>query len=417
MKLLTKTSLFYIAISVMLFSAGGIVFYKLVHNILSEEITEHLLLEKDKVLQYMEEKGEIPPPSPLVYDILIFNRTSSPIKEEIKDTFYNPKFEGESLPYRQIRFGAEVNENNYEVLLAKPLPESTDLIETIIQAFVILAASLLAVLFIFNFLLSRIVWKPFQSTLGKLREFDLRDRLKIQLPPTETEEFRLLNDEIRKMTEKMQRDYVSLKEFSENASHEIQTPLAIIRSKIELLMQSEKFSEDEMKLLQEIYESTNRLSKLNQSLLLLSKIENRQFHETQPLNVEKLIDSKLTHFEEMIRFKNITVEKNYLASPEININPQLAEILVSNIIGNAIKHNLNGGALSIMLTEHSLSVSNTGHSLNTSTEKLFERFSKESFAPDSVGLGLAIVKQICDSYGFKAEYSYSTGMHTLTIRY
>ncbi|NJO25514.1 MAG: HAMP domain-containing histidine kinase [Bacteroidia bacterium] len=129
----------------------------------------------------------------------------------------------------------------------------------------------------------------------------------LQLAPTSTGEFTRLNEEIKRMTDKLQEQYRNLKEFSENASHEIQTPLAIMQNKLEEIMQSENLPEQEMKTVQEVYESANRLSKLNQSLLLLAKIENRQFPDERLIGLKELIDAKLTGLEEMIRFKKFTI--------------------------------------------------------------------------------------------------------------
>ena len=323
----------------------------------------------------------------------------------------------ELQPYRTLTFSAKAGEKFYSASISRPLVESDDLIESIAYSLSILTGILLLVLFLLNWFLSKKMWKPFYKTLDELKKFDLNKKEIMILPQVKISEFKILNEEIKKMTDKIQKDYKNLKEFTENASHEIQTPLAIIRSKLELMIQSENLPEEQIKSIREIYESVNRLSKLNQSLLLLAKIENRQFHQEQIIDLKNLIEKKINHLEELIDMKGIKIERIFSDSLQINMNTQLADILLSNIIGNAIRHNISDGKIIIELKNNSLIISNTGSSLETSTEKLFERFQKASASSESVGLGLSIVKQICDTYNFKVSYAHTGGMHTVSVSF
>ena len=212
----------------------------------------------------------------------------------------------------------------------------------------------------------------------------------------------------------MSRDYEEIKSFTENASHEIQTPLSIIKSRLELLSQSD-LSEDQMNTIQSVYEATNRLSKLNQSLILLTKIDNQQFSESEEVNMSILINKHLSNYEELISAKLITIKKNIRDNVKININETLAEILVSNLITNAIKHNIDKGVIEIILTGHQISISNTGIPLQSESSELFERFKKDKVSSESLGLGLSIVKKICERYGFTVTYHYSDLLHTVSI--
>ena len=216
------------------------------------------------------------------------------------------------------------------------------------------------------------------------------------------------------MTEKIAKDYRNLKEFTENASHEMQTPLSIIQSKLELLIQSENLTAEQMQEVQVIYESAARLAKLNQALLLLAKIENSQFAEAKPVKLDEIIKTKLLFFEELIAHKNISVEVN-LEPLTINIHPILADILVSNLIGNAIKHNLEKGKLIVKLKGDELVIQNSGKPLTITPEQLFQRFRKADPASDSLGLGLAIVNEICIVYNYSIDYKYVDNLHSVSI--
>lgn len=417
MKLITKTSIYYLILSLVLFVAGGILFYYSINKIMDEEINEQLGIEKEILLAYIKEKRELPPPSPLTEGIVSFVPVNNTAKEGFRDTVLLSPLKDEMLPYRQLIFRVKIKEQEYAAIITKPVFEKDDLVDTILNSLGILALVLLVVLFFANRWLSARLWKPFYNTLERLRKYDLNKNDLLQLTLTSTEEFRQLNSEIKKMTEKIQEQYRNLKEFSENASHEIQTPLAIIRNKLELILQSENLPPQEIKMIQEAFETTNRLSKLNQSLLLLAKIENRQFKDEVPLNLNKLIEAKLDYFEEMMQFKNIRVEKNFSNSIQIRMHPMLCDILLSNIIGNAIRHNINGGLIFITITGSSLIVSNSGNPPTLPAEKFFERFSKNSSSSESAGLGLAIVKQVCDTYNYTVEFSFSAGLHILTVHF
>jgi signal transduction histidine kinase len=417
MKLLTKTSIYYLTLSLMLFLAGGCFFYIRLKGIIDEDFTENIYMEKEQILQFINDSTRIPQQSVLGGDKVSFSREVSEVKEQLSDTFLFNTLESEIQPYRQLVFPAEIGNDKYRVIISKPMFESDDLVEAISYPLFIIVFLMLALLFLLTRILSKKMWEPFYSTLELLNKFDIARNDVLKLPDVQVSEFTAMNKEIQKMTEKIRTDYLNLKEFTENASHEIQTPLAIIRSKLDLMIQSPNISEKQSGLLQDILESTNRLSKLNQSLLLLSKIENRQFHEIHAIDMKMLIENKLVQLHEIISFKNIHVEKVFNSSPEMKMNEQLAVILISNIISNSIKHNIQGGKIIVELNNHSFVISNTGDSIDVPAEKLFERFQKANPATDSSGLGLSIVKQICDTYGFKVKYSVSGGMHIIFISF
>ncbi len=270
-------------------------------------------------------------------------------------------------------------------------------------------------LFIVNRFLLAKIWKPFNHTLAQLKQFNLSSKNIIVPQQTDINEFEELNETVLSMTEKVRKDYESMKNFTENASHEIQTPLSIIKNKIELLLQSENLDTTQVNAIQSLNDAASRLSKVNQSLLLLAKIENHQFENGKKINVSFLLNSCIENYEELATIKNISIEKNISENIFIEINDSLAEILISNIILNAIKHNYQNGNIKIKLTSNSIIVSNTGDAPHENTGKLFERFKKDSSSADSIGLGLAIVKSICDTYGFAVSYHYKEEMHIVKI--
>lgn len=417
MKLLTKTTVYYLSMTLVLFAIGGVLFYFFLKNIMDDNISENLKQTKTQVQAFVKKTGQLPPQSSIGRDILRFNPSTKESTDEVRDTIIYNSYEEENLPFRLLFFSVKTNEGYFTVTAGTPLVESDDLVESIVRSLGTVAGILFAVLLLLNWFLSKKLWKPFYTTLDSLKKFDLGKKETIEFPQVNTSEFKILNEELGRMTKKIQTDYQNLKEFTENASHEIQTPLAIIRAKLELMVQADNLSAEQMKQMQDMYESTNRLSKLNQSLLLLAKIENRQFLDIQEINLKNMIENKLEQFSDMLSFKNIHLTPALSEGEGITVkmNSQLADILLSNIIGNAIRHNVNEGKISIKLNNDSLTVSNTGNQIDISGEKMFERFQKGSASPESAGLGLSIVKQICDTYNFHVTYSCINSIHTITL--
>lgn len=417
MKLLTKTSIIYLVFLLLLFFLVGLVFYNRLKNIISEDSIENLSREKEIVLQYIEDSAKIPYQSIILGDELSFVKNSLEIKEQLRDTFLFNTLEQEKLPYRQLVFPAKLNDEYYSVTISKPVFDSEDLLEAITDSLYIIAAVTIVLLLVFTQILSKNLWKPFYNTLDNLRSFDVRKKNNSSFPANNISEFKILNSELQKMTERIRADYMNLKVFTENASHEIQTPLAIILSKLEVMIQYDNLTEEQIKQIQDVYESAGRLSKLNNSLLLLSKIENLQFTEQRAIKLQDLIENKISHFADLIEYKNIRIDKRFNASPEIVMNQSLADIMFSNVIGNAIKHNLKRGFIEIVLDKNSVVISNPGVPLTVKPDTLFERFQKDGPPTDSPGLGLSIVKQVCDIYHFGVSYSYSEGIHSIQIKF
>ena len=164
-----------------------------------------------------------------------------------------------------------------------------------------------------------------------------------------------------------------------------------------------------------IYEATNRLSRLNNSLLLLSKIQNEQYSYTESVNLSFIIEKFLMQFKEIIQEKNITITKNYFTQTTLDINPDLNEILISNLLGNAVKHNVNNGFITIELTGQELTITNTGQPLQLNANDLFKRFRKANISSDSSGLGLSIVKKIVSLYNMNIEYTTKENIHSFRL--
>lgn len=265
-------------------------------------------------------------------------------------------------------------------------------------------------------LLSRYIFSPFRQTMKAIHHFNLRQKEKIRLPYTNTREFRELNNFLVKMTDKAIEDYASVKEFSENASHELQTPLAVMRSKVELLSET-AIDATQAELIGDMQNAIEKLTRINRSLLLLTKMENQEYEASGEIRFCRIAKEALGAYSERIAMKNLTITSHIDKNVALEIHPALAEILVTNLLSNAVRHNIEGGSIRMELTSTELRIENTGHEPDTPTEELFHRFKKSNQCDDSTGLGLAIVKQICEVTGFSVSYTYFNGWHQLCVSF
>lgn len=418
MKLIAKYNRVNIPITIAVLLISSVAYYFILHYVLLRQVDKDLRIEQQEIIHHIKVNGSLPETSNYKDQKITFQKTNlTNFKEKFStQSVYNKK-EDEEEPYRRIDFLVTQNGTNYIATVKKSEQETEDIVRLILMITFSVIAVLLLVLFITNRFLLGKLWKPFNHTLSQLKQFKLSSKNNITLESTNVDEFIELNNTAMSLTQKVKNDYESLKSFTGNASHEIQTPLAIIKNKIELLSQSEHLEESQVKIMQSLNDAASRLSRLNHSLLLLTKIENRQFEDKEKISLSAVLEKCIENFQEPAALKNIIVEKNIAKNVSVQMNDSLADILLSNIILNAIKHNFPGGNIKIDLTESVFVVSNSGDEPKVKTTELFERFKKESTSPESLGLGLSIVKTICDSYGFDVLYNFTNGMHVIKITF
>lgn len=265
-------------------------------------------------------------------------------------------------------------------------------------------------------MVSRRVLASFRQTMKTIHGFNLKQKEKISFPKTTTKEFAELNGFLRKMTDKIIEDYASLKEFSENASHELQTPLAVLRSKLELLTETD-ISGEQAALIADMQNAVEKLSQINRSLLLLTKLENQEYESFEKVKFCKITKDILKAYEDRIEMKGLTIRQEIDNNIYLQIHPALGDILLNNLIGNAIRHNVQHGLIELTLRPEQLVIKNTGLPPKVPTEELFQRFKKSNQSSNSLGLGLAIVRQICEASHFGITYQYIQDMHTVTVRF
>ncbi len=417
MKLFTKYTRINLLSTVIIFLLGSIAFTLLLRHMLINQVDEDLRIEQNEITTYVNQFDKLPQVIKVRDQYIEYKSVSKPLEQAERkfSTVKHKKYGNEIL--RQISFSIHANGKWYLVTVSKSLEGTDDLIRSIL----IITFSVILLILLVNFIINRFIlrklWQPFYRTLETIKNFKLSNKQKLEFITTNTDEFSLMNNTLSNAINKAQQDYFLLKEFTENASHELQTPLAVIRSKLDILIQDEALNETQSHSIYAAYNALQKLSRMNQSLLLLTKIENRQFEESKTISLKEIIHEKVAEFNELWQNQNISVSVE-LKDASITINPQLLDVLLNNLLSNATRHNIKNGNIGINLQPHQLTINNTGASQSLDHKRLFSRFYKAAPNNDHAGLGLSIVNQICEASGCHISYHFnSPDLHTFNLRW
>jgi len=419
-KLLAATTRYYLLLTTGLFGLGSGGLYYGVNWALRAEVEEQLLARRQELLAKAQ-ANQLPPVA-LLQTLLAVSRRPQP--PGFRDALVLDEQERERVPTRQLTFALALRgePGPVWVTLSKSLVEADDLLGVVLAVLLGVLALLLGGLVGLNRWLAGRLWAPFQHTLAALRAYDLQQHRPLALPTPAIAEFAELNRALTALSQRLVADYESLREFTANAAHETQTPLAIMQAQLEELLQVPALADDPAAapLVAGLYGATLRLSRLHQALRLLSQIENRQFAPPVPVRLDQLLAEKLAQLEPLVEARALRCGLSGPGGPVVvRLHPGLADSLLHNLLQNAVKHNVPGGELAVALTAQELCISNTGPALTGDPARFFERFRKHRAASDSPGLGLSIVQQICRYYGFAVHYTYADAppRHTLRVRF
>ncbi|MCW1962074.1 sensor histidine kinase [Chryseobacterium viscerum] len=317
--------------------------------------------------------------------------------------------------YRCLEKVIYIHGKPYLFTIQTNIEESHETIAVIAMITIFFFVVIVLGLLYLNRKLSSSIWKPFRSTLDQLKTFNLNSQNTIKFPVSDTAEFEELNQSLYRLMERNISTYKTQKEFTENASHELQTPLAIIKNKLDLLLQDQNLTEQQYRIAEDMNRALTRSSRINKNLLLLAKIENNQFDSSEIISFDHLLQQSIDILGEHVEQKNISIHEDLSNSVQVRGNSILTEILINNLIINAIRHTSPGGSISIQLTNSSFEVSNSGtEKLNE--DLLFKRFSKLSTDNSGSGLGLSIIQEICRFHHWTISYSFEHNHHIFTVK-
>ena len=418
MRLLTKTTLYFLAAMMALLAIAGFLIFAQLNKQINERADKELMYEELQWVNYLEAATFNGSRFVLQTGELLIFPTDRPVTEspQLSTVYSNKLRDNTQIPFRQLNDVMNINGTNYQIVIRKSQEQKLALVTSIFTILLIVLIALLIATLIFNWIISKRLWQPFQTSLDKIRNIGLPQVSTIHFEETNTKEFNELNTSLNTMVRKIHNDYVTMKEFTEDAAHEMQTPLAVAQTKLELLLQDTNLHASQTETIVQATEALNRLSKLNQSLLLLAKIENQQYEAVNSIDLAETTQKYLRLFDEIIKEKQLSVETALNENFEVKIHPFLADSLISNLIANAIRYNYDQGKLKISVANGEYCISNTSEFGAIDPQKLFRRFSATANAKNvSTGLGLAIVKKIGDTHGLSVAYGFLEEMHSFCL--
>jgi len=410
MKFLTKINRNYL----LLFSAILIVLsfsgYFILKTIILKNTKENLISQEALIEKQIAETNRIPELKPLIEVVQVSGQPVGHL--EFKDVRIFNRNENEPEDFTEYSNIIKVNDSYYLIKIREASIESEDLAISIAVTIFILLLGAFIISYIITRRLNKTIWSIFESNLKEIENFDLREHKELQLRSSNIEEFDRLNIVINNLMAKLKKDFLSLKEFTENASHEIQSPLAIASLNLEEILQL-KLDEESFRKVVTAINAVKRLSALNQNLLLLTKIENNQFAANDFISFNELINSKINEFELLFKEKNLQISFSSKSDFRVKMNMHLAGILLNNLMSNAVNHNINNGSITVTAEQNEIKFCNTGDANELNDETIFNRFVKGN--SKSHGLGLAIVKQICESHDLEISY-HKNEQHCFVIK-
>ena len=388
--------------------ASTIALYFYVRNLLQHEVEEELHSTEARIESSISGESPIYQLPPMVEVEPVYQLGV----EHLKDTLIFDPSQNELEDFRELTTYAVINANKYRITVRALIVESEDILAAVVISYLVIILFVFGFLFYFNKAWNQKLWHPFFNNLEQMKLFSLTSETPIALMQSDILEFSELNSEITTLTEKVRSDYKNLKQYTEDVSHEMQTPLAIIQAKIENIINGDNLNDSQYEHLTSIQKDIHRLTQMNKRLTLLTKIENLQFSNPELLDLNEVVKKRIDNFSEIYASKIEFIEKGRV---NIKIDAYLADVLVDNLISNALKHSIVQSSIVIEITDREFSVRNKGVQRLQNPERLFTRFYQEKNQKKSMGLGLAIVQKICDLYGFAPRYDFADEKHIFTI--
>ncbi len=417
-KLLQTTLRYYILFAFIILLATSPVYYFTTQWLYLRKTSKTLRLSKKDFLKYSL-------PNLKKSEIDIWNKTDwsikiEPYREDIKhDTIFNLSIldpvEKEYDPYRVLLSPIIIENKAYTLMIRLNLIEPDDIIRSTIEVFSVMIVLLITGLFFITRYLSVRLWKSFYVSLNKIEQFEIDKNEIPQWLETDIEEFWRLNQSFNKLINKNIAIYQSQREFIENASHELQTPLAVFQAKLDTLLQTNHITRHQAEIIEYLNQSIARLSRLNKNLLLLSKLDQNRYPEYEKICLNDIIQRQIDFFILQAAGKNVIIDFQNDIAINKEANTILLDVLVSNLLQNAVINTPPNGVITIQLEEDRFLVSNTAQNGPLDNSVIFRRFSKSPISKQGNGLGLAIVKKITEQYGWKISYLWQNNCHVFEV--
>lgn len=416
MKLLSYTSYRYFLFAALLTLLSIPISYALLSKIFVDSIDRNLKLQGDLIpldIKAIKSERDLQLWKMLDHDLNIVPADSMPFSPKPFTLKKRHKSKTVSEDFRILQKEVFILGKKYYVNIESSLIEKEDLIKTILLIQLGVFFFLLSGAAYINYFINKKVWRPFYESLSFLKQFKIEPRVPDKQKTLAIEEFEQLNQSIHQLSVRVQKSYYLHKEFLENVSHELQTPLTVLKFKLELLLQNQMLTEEQGLLITDMYREIEHMQELNTNFLLLSKIENGQFLTSEVISLAGVVSEVVEELSFLFEAKKQIVTTELETEMLLKGNRVLLKILIKNLLINAIRYSSSQATIKLQLSGSSFEISNPGEPLDIPGDQLFERFIKNNgkSARSSNGLGLSIVKNIAGYHQGSLKYEYVSGFH------
>lgn len=310
---------------------------------------------------------------------------------------------------RPMRIGEFHHQHRIVLRLATGMRAIREARADSLRGYLIAGPIILAVVAAGGWWIARRALRPIDSITASAEQITAR-RLDQRLPvPTANDELRRLTNVLNHMIDRLEGSFRQAMRFSSDASHELKTPLTIIRGELESALREGGFAPSQEKLIVNLLEETERLSRITEGLLLLSRADAGHLRvQRNPLDLAEILRDLLEDAEILAAPGEIAIEPHLPEHAHIRGDNSFLRQLLLNLIDNAIKYNEPGGRVEVRLEREGdkwlVRVGNTGQAIrDTDAANLFDRFyrgdeSRNGNRPGH-GLGLSICREIARAHG------------------
>ena len=421
MKLISRIALRLSLALLPLMALWGVLFYFTMVDEINDEADDALEDYSELIVKRMLAGRELPKPnngSNNSYSIVPIGAPEAAVRPHIDyydAEVYIPEKE-ETEPARVLTtIFQDADGAYYELKVATPTFEKDDLLRAILYWVVFLYLLLLLPISLTVWVFHRSM-RPLYELLRWLDDYTPGRRGAPVPCSTRIVEFRRLSAAAQQAVDRSEALFEQQKHFIGNASHELQTPLAVLGNRIEWLLDNTEPTEKQMEELLKMQRTLRQIVRLNKTLLLLTKIDNGQFPESSEVDLAAVVGEQVALYDEIYAGRGIACT---VFAPEafvVRMNESLASTLVTNLLKNAYLHTAEGGAVGVELRDRTLTVTNDG-TAPLDAEHIFERFYQGARKEGSTGLGLALVSAVGRYYGLRIDYRFEGGRHRFSVRW
>ncbi|HRH69850.1 MAG TPA: HAMP domain-containing sensor histidine kinase [Flavobacteriales bacterium] len=320
---------------------------------------------------------------------------------------------GHEEPFRTYESMIVLNGSPYAITVTRVIEETEDLVTAIAIVALVSLVLLLGGVMVFDHVTARRIWAPFHRLLDALKRFQVDGPMPFKATPTGVTEFDELERVVEQLTQRNRTIYAEQQRFTENAAHELRTPIALLQGKVESLFQTSDLTTEQAGLLDEANRLLGRMRRTHDGLLMLAHVDNMPVRPDVTCDPRAIVRSLLDHTQEHIASLGLSVSFEMGLPVQWPMEPGMAEILLGNLVNNAIRHSVPGGSIRIRLSGTLFTIANNGTDKPLDPESLFKRFSGSG---KGLGLGLAIAQRVCERQGWSLRYVFEGGMHGFSVQ-